>query len=94
MTAKELDGGDNMSFSNIISKEEIINEIDKIHPLDYLKVFAFLKRLQTHKPGSRNSSQALENLFSLEGCLSDIKMSSVELQKHVAEVWRRKYETH
>lgn len=83
-----------MSVSIAISKKEILDEIERVHPLEYLKLYAFLKRIQTNKPAIKKSSQALEKLFTLEGCLSDVKLSSVELQKRVADIWSKKYETH
>ena len=77
----------------IISKNEIYQEIDNIHPSDYFKVLAFLKSIQKPDNAKRKSSQALKWLFSLEGCLSDMKISSMELQNKVADTWNQKYET-
>ena len=47
-----------MSVSIAISKKEILDEIERIHPLEYLKLYAFLKRIQTNKPAIKKSSQA------------------------------------
>ena len=77
-----------------ISKKEILNEIESVNPIFYLDVFAFLKQLQSKKKINTSSKQALNNLFSLEGCLSELKMDSVSLQKKIGDVWSQKYETH
>lgn len=76
-----------------ISKNKIYQEIEKISPSDYLQVIAFLKSIQKSDKTGKNSSQALKGLFSLEGCLADMKTSSIELQKKVADIWDQKYET-
>jgi hypothetical protein len=54
-----------MSVSINISKKEIINELDEVHPLEYLKVFAFLKQIQLKKLAEKNSLQALDKLKTL-----------------------------
>ncbi|HEX9970959.1 MAG TPA: hypothetical protein VGD14_02705 [bacterium] len=82
-----------MSISIDITKKEIINELNKVHPLEYLKVFVFLKQVQLKKFAKKKPSQALDKLFALEGCLSDMNMTSLELQKKVADMWSEKFET-
>jgi hypothetical protein len=79
-----------MSQTLSISKRELVDELDKIQPVDYLKIFAYLKKMQ--KPAPKDSYRAMEMLFSLQGCLSDLKVNSVELQKQLGSIWSHKYE--
>ena len=77
-----------------INKKEILNEIDRVSPYYYLDVFAFFKQLQSKQKINTSSKQALHDLFSLKGCLGEFKCDSVSLQKKIAHVWSKKYETH
>lgn len=83
-----------MSISLEISKKEIIRELNKVHPLEYFKIFVFLKQVQLKKLTKKDSLKALGKLLSLEGCLSDMNMTSLELQNEVATMWSEKFEAH
>ena len=62
-----------MSNPTQIGKKEILEEIEKINPVEYFRLYSYLKRIQKLKPSDKNKSEnALKKLFSLEGCLSDI----------------------
>ena len=73
------------SATIIISKQDILEALEKIPPENYLKLFALLKQLQ--KCPKPTSKEALQNIFALQGCLKDIILSSVELQHKVADLW-------
>lgn len=52
-----------------------------------------LKDQQTSDHRKTKSLQALEDIFSLEGCLKNEKVKSVELQKKSKDLWIRKYDS-
>ena len=58
----------------------------------YLELFVFLKQVQSKKK-KKSSKQALHDLFSLEGCLSELNFDSVSLQKKIEDDWNENYET-
>lgn len=75
-----------------ITRDQLIEDIDRIDPKDYPKAFTWLHKFRPVKPASKKSLEALEKLFSIEGCLKNENITSVELQKRVADDWNQSYE--
>ena len=66
-------------MENHLTKQTLINEINKISPSHYEEVYNFIKqwKVKTKPAEKKNAKKYLGNIFSLEGILYEEKTSSI-----------------